>query len=85
MTCLQVHEWLPNEVTAFKPKFWRGDLFLDKEKAVYKALGGGKVLKGSWVRFFCCALCCLTGKYKEAKAIAPDSEQNVNVSSFMPL
>ena len=47
---------------------------------VYRALGSGKVRKGSWLKFFC-GLACLVGKYKEAKAVAPDSEQNTNVSS----
>ncbi|KAK9812327.1 hypothetical protein WJX73_002726 [Symbiochloris irregularis] len=77
LVCL-VHEWLKTEIGAFKPKFWSGELYLDKNKDMYRALGAGKVHKQSWIRFFCCCLCTLGPKYSEAKAIAPDSEPNVN-------
>ena len=38
-----VHEWILPEVAAFNPSFWGGEVLLDKEKAFYKALGGGIV------------------------------------------
>ena len=42
LVCL-LHENLPEEVAAFKPEFWPGDLYLDTEKAFFAAVGGGKV------------------------------------------
>ncbi len=38
-----VHEWILPEVAAFNPSFWGGEVLLDKERAFYKALGGGIV------------------------------------------
>ena len=46
---------------------------------MYKAIGEGKVRQGSWLGFFC-GLCCLVGKYKEAKAIAPEPD-NIKVGN----
>ncbi|KAK9818166.1 hypothetical protein WJX72_008085 [[Myrmecia] bisecta] len=46
MVCI-VHEWLPAEAAAFKPAYWGGELYLDEEKQLFKALGGGQLRKGS--------------------------------------
>ena len=42
LVCL-LHENLPDEVAAFKPAFWPGELYLDKDLAFFAALGGGEV------------------------------------------
>ena len=49
--CLQLHELLPNEVKAFQPAFFGGEVFLDVSKAFYKEVGEGKIRKGSWLSF----------------------------------
>lgn len=41
LVCL-LHENLPEEVAAFKPAFWPGELYLDKDLAFFAALGEGK-------------------------------------------
>lgn len=41
------HEWIQREIDAFRPKFWKSDVYYDFEKGFYKALGGGKIRKGS--------------------------------------
>jgi hypothetical protein len=38
-----VHQALPAEVAAFQPTYWGGPLYLDADKAVYKALGDGTI------------------------------------------
>lgn len=38
-----VHEWILPEVAAFSPSFWGGEVLLDRNKAFYRALGGGVV------------------------------------------
>ena len=35
------------QIEQFHPKFWPGVLYLDEDKAFYKAIGDGKVVKGS--------------------------------------
>lgn len=46
-----VNQTLPGEIEDFKEKIWGGDVFLDKEQAFYRAVGEGKVRRGSlWVR-----------------------------------
>lgn len=42
-----VHEWIEREITAFTAGFWPGPLYHDTSKALYKALNGGTVLRGS--------------------------------------
>lgn len=42
-----VHEWIQREVDAFVAGFWPGPLYHDVDKAFYKALNGGTVLRGS--------------------------------------
>ncbi|KAJ9514469.1 hypothetical protein QJQ45_016199 [Haematococcus lacustris] len=46
MNCV-VHEWREREIEAFAPAYWPGPLYHDVDKAFYKALGGGQVVKGS--------------------------------------
>lgn len=38
-----VHQALPAEIAAFQPQYWGGPLYLDAEKALYRALGDGTV------------------------------------------
>eukprot|EP00884_Botryococcus_braunii_P005731 jgi/Botrbrau1/15159/Bobra.0149s0026.2 len=46
------HEWIEPEIKAFNTEeYWGGDVYLDKEKAFFKALGGGKVRKGNLLAF----------------------------------
>ena len=40
-------EGLPAEVEEFKRDFWPEHLYLDEDKAFFKAVGGGKLKKGS--------------------------------------
>ncbi|CAL8462490.1 g2023 [Coccomyxa elongata] len=46
-----VHEGLPAEIKAFWPDYWPGELYLDTDKKLYKALGNGKLRKGSLLWF----------------------------------
>lgn len=55
-----LHEEVTAEVAEFKSDFWPGELYLDETKAVYAALGGGAVRRGSllsflnpWSRIWC--------------------------------
>ena len=65
-----VHEWILPEVAAFNPSFWGGEVLLDKEKAFYKALGGGVVSMQ-----FPCKLQMLLASYSSRK------QQNVTCLS----
>lgn len=38
-----VHQALPAEIAAFQPQYWGGPLYLDADKALYRALGDGTV------------------------------------------
>lgn len=42
-----VHENIPEQIAEFHPDFWPGQLYLDTDKDFYKALGNGKVVRGS--------------------------------------
>ena len=75
----QVFEWIKAEVNAFKPTFWGGEVLLDKNMDMYKALGQGKVRKLSIMTFLFGQLCCMVPQYKEAKKIVPESESNFAV------
>jgi len=44
-------EGLPAEVEEFKRDFWPEHLYLDEDKAFFKAVGGGKLRKGSLSAF----------------------------------
>eukprot|EP00891_Asterochloris_glomerata_P000335 jgi/Astpho2/335/Aster-x0917 len=46
-----VHEFLQTEIQAFAPAFWAGEVLYDKDKAVFQALGNGKIRKGSMLTF----------------------------------
>ena len=38
-----VKEWLPEEIAEFSPKFWPSDsLYLDEDRAFFKAVNGGE-------------------------------------------
>lgn len=66
-----MHEWLKGEVSAFK-KFWSGELYLDVNKDMYRAMGNGKLLKQSWWTFFC-NMCTVFKKFDvEEKGILPE-------------
>ena len=39
-----VKEAIPEHITGFAPKYWRGDIFLDAEMSFYKHLGGGELV-----------------------------------------
>jgi len=41
-----VHEWMDAEVAAFKP-YWPGAVYLDKDKQLFKFIGGGALLQAS--------------------------------------
>lgn len=45
--CL-VHEWVKPEISAFLKENWGGELYLDRERQVYRALGDGKLRKQSF-------------------------------------
>jgi len=38
-----VHQSLPAETAAFAPEFWGGPLYLDEDKALYRAFGDGQL------------------------------------------
>eukprot|EP00899_Mesostigma_viride_P004113 jgi/Mesvir1/13702/Mv02133-RA.1 len=42
-----VHENIPTEIEAFAPEFWGGELYFDEQKGLFKALGGGQVMRSS--------------------------------------
>ena len=45
-----VHEALPEQISEFKSKFWRSaPLFLDEEKAMFRAVGDGNVRRADLV------------------------------------
>ena len=44
-------EDLPEQVSEFKQKHWGGEVYLDQEKALFAALGGGVVRRGSLLSF----------------------------------
>ena len=44
-------EGLPAEVEEFKRDYWPEHLYLDEDKAFFKAVGGGKLRKGSLTAF----------------------------------
>ena len=46
-----LHEELPEQVAEFKADFWPGELYLDETKAVFAAVGGGSVRRGSLLSF----------------------------------
>jgi len=46
-----LHEALPEQVAEFKADFWPGELYLDETKAVFKAVGGGSIRRGSLLAF----------------------------------
>ncbi|KAK3282214.1 hypothetical protein CYMTET_10038 [Cymbomonas tetramitiformis] len=49
LVCL-LHENLPEEVKEYQ-EFWPGPLYLDNDQVFFKALGGGKVRRGSLLTF----------------------------------
>lgn len=46
-----LHEALPEQVAEFKADFWPGELYLDETKAVFTAVGGGSLRRGSLIAF----------------------------------
>ena len=46
-----LHEEREEQVAEFKADFWPGELFLDADKEVFKAVGGGQVRRGSLLAF----------------------------------
>ena len=46
-----LHEEREEQVAEFKSDYWPGELFLDETKAVFKAVGGGSVRRGSLLSF----------------------------------
>jgi hypothetical protein len=41
------HEWLPAEIAAFREGYWPGPIYKDEGKALFAALGDGKVRRSS--------------------------------------
>jgi len=46
-----LHENIPEEVDAYHPAYWPGEIYLDQEKTFFKALHGGQLAKGSILSF----------------------------------
>lgn len=68
---LQVHTWVPGEVAAFSPDNWGGDIFLDRDKAIYRAIGEGKVRKQPLWKVVA-NFCTIKGRIRSLQKQAPD-------------
>ncbi|KAK9906498.1 hypothetical protein WJX75_002938 [Coccomyxa subellipsoidea] len=75
MVCV-VHEALPAEIKAFWPEYWPGQLYLDTSKTLYKALGDGKLRKGSLL-WFLNPFSVIWKHAKEAKEVHKIQESNL--------
>nr|XP_027186455.1 peroxiredoxin-like 2A [Cicer arietinum] len=47
-----LHEDIESEVKDFWPRYWGGVVLLDRSRDLYKALGGGKLLKEKFISGF---------------------------------
>jgi hypothetical protein len=66
------HEWLPAEIAAFRDGFWRGPIFKDQAKALFAALGDGKVRRASALSLLN-PLSRMWAHGREAKKVVADS------------
>lgn len=80
-----VKEDIDNEVEEFKKGFWSEDVYVDKDKALYKALGEGYIRQPNGMcGFMMKALCpCGGDRLKENMAAAKDVKQNYNGEGFI--
>jgi peroxiredoxin len=46
-----LQEDLPEQVAEFSAQYWPGELYLDQDKALFAAVGGGAVRRGSLLTF----------------------------------
>ncbi|KAF9593778.1 hypothetical protein IFM89_025403 [Coptis chinensis] len=69
-----LHEQIDSEVNDFWPHYWGGMVILDRNKEFFKALGGGKLLKGKFITGFFFNSKALAN-YKRAKSMG--IEQNL--------
>ena len=75
---VQVHEWIDREIAAFKPAFWAGDVYLDENKVLFRAVGEGKVRKQSWWTFIF-NMCKVFKLFKQAEQDILPEGSNTNV------
>ncbi|CAI9779280.1 unnamed protein product [Fraxinus pennsylvanica] len=66
-----LHEQIETEVKDFWPRYWGGVVLFDRSKEFFKALGGGKLLKGKFISGFLFNPRAIAN-YKRAKTIAVD-------------
>jgi len=73
-----VHEGIKPEIEAFRNEFWPGPLYLDEDKALYRAIGEGKVRKGSILSM----LNPFGQVWKNARKVSSDVKGNLTGDGF---
>ena len=70
---------LPAEVKVFHPTFWGGELYLDKQRLMYKELGNGKERRSGWFWLLFTSFISLPRRSRAMKYLGPDASESYEV------